>query len=137
MAQKNTLDRLLDTILEKATSEGRKSSLHENPYRVDGYTDKFDPLFQDKAGYAMRLGEYKVFVLETTVKMYYPGDSPRDKPLLPDDNGKRMYLAVKKKNTIVMEAVKFIWESKLLNDDFEKWRLDYNKAAETLLKSIC
>lgn len=137
MAQK-TLERLLDTILEKATSEGVKKELHERPYMAEGHTGMRDPLFQDKAGYGLQLGEYRAFVLETSVRMRYPGDSKKDKPLLPDDNGKRMHLTLKKGKKKVLEARRFIFERKELNDIFKHyWEIDYNKSAETLLESIC
>ena len=136
MAQKNTLDRLLDTILEKATSEGIKKSLHSKSYRVEGHTSKYDPLFQETAGYAMQMGEYRVFVQETSIRMQYPGDTPKDKPLLPDDNGKRMCLTLKRGNKKVLEAHKFIWERKQLRNVFKKWVMPYNKAVEDLLESL-
>mgnify|MGYP001594651924 CR=1 FL=1 len=91
-----TLDRLLDTILEKATSEGVNHCLHRKPYRIEGHTSKYDPLFEDIAGYAIRMEGYDVFVLETSVKMHY-GNYCDGKPI-PEDNGKRMCLTLIKGN---------------------------------------
>ncbi|MDI6738000.1 MAG: hypothetical protein QME12_05820 [Nanoarchaeota archaeon] len=97
MTQK-TLDRLLDEILEKATSEWVNLCLHRKPYRVEGHNSKYDPLFEDIAGYAIRMEGYDVFVLETSVKMDY-GEKIRYAGVsFSNDKGRRMCLTLRKGN---------------------------------------